>query len=251
MTATKEYICPVVSAGYIRSKMLKISNITKRYFRTVALNKVSFKVSENSITGIIGPNGAGKSTLLDIISGFQNPDEGEIYFNDRPLMLFKEKRKILSYMPEHLEIYPDYYVDEFIQFINAATRHIDTDLIEILNLAKVKNKKIRYLSKGYHQRLKLFFALSNTKKIMVLDEPFDGFDPIQLIEILGFIRSENRKGRTFILSIHQLYDAEKICNHYVLLNEGKVVTQGDIQTLKQTFGEDNSSLEQIFMRAIQ
>ncbi len=237
--------------GIIGSKMLTISNITKRYFRTVALNQVSFKVSENSITGIIGPNGAGKSTLLDIISGFQNPDEGEIYFNDRPLMLFKEKRKILSYMPEHLEIYPDYYVDEFIQFINAATRHIDTDLIEILNLAKVKNKKIRYLSKGYHQRLKLFFALSNTKKIMVLDEPFDGFDPIQLIEILDFIKSENRKGRTFILSIHQLYDAEKICNHYVLLNEGKVVTKGSIQTLKQTFGEDNSSLEQIFMRAIQ
>ncbi len=237
--------------GIVRSIMLKISNITKRYFRTTALNKVSFEVSENSITGIIGPNGAGKSTLLDIISGFQNPDEGGIYFNDRPLMLFKEKRKILSYMPEHLEIYPDYYVDEFIQFINAATEHIDKDLIEILNLAKVKNKKIRYLSKGYHQRLKLFFALSNTKKIMVLDEPFDGFDPIQLIEILEFIRSENRKGRTFILSIHQLYDAEKICNHYVLLDEGKVVTQGSIQTLKQTFGGDNPSLEQIFMRAIQ
>ena len=237
--------------GIIRGKMLKISNITKRYFRTVALNKVSFEVSEGSITGIIGPNGAGKSTLLDIISGFQNPDEGEIYFNDRPLMLFEGKRKILSYMPEHLEIYPDYYVDEFIEFINAVTKHIDTDLIEILNLAKIKNKKIRYLSKGYHQRLKLFFALSNTKKIMVLDEPFDGFDPIQLIEILEFIKSENTKGRTFIISIHQLYDAEKICNHYVLLNEGRVVTQGNIQTLKQTFGEDNSSLEQIFMRAIQ
>lgn len=231
--------------------MMKIKNITKRYFRTVALDKVSFEVSEDAITGIIGPNGAGKSTLLDIISGFQNPDEGEIYFNDRPLMLFKEKKKILSYMPEHLEIYPDYYVEEFIKFINAATKHIDTDLIDILNLAKVKNKKIRYLSKGYHQRLKLFFALSNTKKIMVLDEPFDGFDPIQLIDILEFIRSENRKGRTFILSIHQLYDAEKICSHYVLLNEGKVLTRGSMQTLKQAFGEDNSSLEQIFMRAIQ
>lgn len=231
--------------------MLKISNITKRYFRTVALNKVSFEVSENSITGIIGPNGAGKSTLLDIISGFQNPDEGEIYFNDRPLMLFKEKKKVLSYMPEHLEIYPDYYVDDFMRFIHRVTRHVDTDLIDVLNLAKVKNKKIRYLSKGYHQRLKLFFALSNTKKIVVLDEPFDGFDPIQLIDILEFVRSENRKGRTFILSIHQLYDAEKICNHYVLLNEGKVLTRGSMETLKQAFGDDSSSLEQIFMRAIQ
>ncbi|HFQ79996.1 MAG TPA: ABC transporter ATP-binding protein [Desulfobacterales bacterium] len=231
--------------------MLKLSNITKKYFKTMALNKVSFEASRGSITGIIGPNGAGKSTLLDIISGFQNPDGGEIYFNDQPLKSFKEYRKILSYMPQHLEIYPDYHVDEFIEFINAATEHIDINLIEILNLEQVKNKKIRYLSKGYHQRLKLFFALSNTKEIIVLDEPFDGFDPIQLIEILELIRSENIKGRTFILSIHQLYDAEKICNHYVLLNESRVVTQGNIQTLKQTFGEDNYSLEQIFKRAIQ
>ena len=234
-----------------RNKMFTISNITKRYFRTIALDKVSFEVAEGSITGIIGPNGAGKSTLLDIITGFQNPDEGEIYFNDKPLMLFKGKKKVLSYMPEHLEIYPDYYVGDFIRFVHRATRYVDTDLIDILNLAKVKNKKIRYLSKGYHQRLKLFFALSNNKKIIILDEPFDGFDPVQLIEILEFIRSENGKGRTFILSIHQLYDAEKICNHYVLLDEGRVVTKGSIQTLKQTFGEDNSSLEQIFMRAIQ
>ncbi len=231
--------------------MLKISNITKRYFRTVTLNKVGFEVSEGSITGIIGPNGAGKSTLLDIIAGFQNPDEGEIYFNDAPLMLFKEKKKILSYMPEHLEIYPDYYVADFIRFIHRATRHVDTDLLEMLNLAEVKNKKIRYLSKGYHQRLKLFFALSNTREIIILDEPFDGFDPVQLIEILNFIRSENRKGRTFILSIHQLHDAEKICDHYVLLDEGRIVTTGSMQALKQTFGEDNSSLEQIFIRAVQ
>ena len=236
---------------YKENKLLKISNITKIYLKTVALKKVSFEVSGGSITGIIGPNGAGKSTLLDIIAGFQNPDKGEIYFNDKPIMSFKEKKDIFSYMLEHLAIYPDYYVDEFIEFIHGATRYVDTDLIEVLNLAKVKNKKIRYLSKGYHQRLKLFFALSNTKKIVVLDEPFDGFDPVQLIEILELIRLKHRQGRTFILSIHHLYDAEKICNHYVLIDEGSVVTTGSIQTLRRTFGEENSSLEQIFVRALQ
>jgi len=231
--------------------MLKVSNITKRYSGTIALDRVSFDVAEDAITGIIGPNGAGKSTLLEIITGFRNPDEGEIYFNDRPLPAFKEKKKIFSYMPEDLRIYPDYYVGEFISFINEVTGYMNPELIEVLNLNPVKNKKIRYLSKGYHQRLKLFFALSNHKQFVVLDEPFDGFDPVQLIEILEFIRSENQKGRTFILSIHQLYDAEKICNHYVLLDEGRVVTTGSMDGLKRTFGEDNSSLEQIFIRAIQ
>ncbi len=231
--------------------MLKISNISRKYLKTPALNKVSFEVSEGSITGIIGPNGAGKSTLLDIIAGFQNPDEGEIYFNDKQLVSFKEKRTIFSYMPEHLEIYPDYLVDQFMDFIHIATGYVDTNLIEVLNLAKVGHKRIRYLSKGYHQRLKLFFALSNTKKITVLDEPFDGFDPVQLGEILELIRTKNRQGRTFILSIHHLYDAEKICNHYVLIDEGRIVTTGSIDTMRQTFGAENSSLEQIFIRALQ
>ena len=231
--------------------MVKAINITKKYIKTIALSKVCFEVPEGSITGIIGPNGAGKSTLLDIIAGFQNADEGEIYFGNRRLLSFKEKRDIFSYMPEQLTIYPDYYVDEFIEFIQQTTRYVDTNLIEVLNLDKVKNKKIRYLSKGYHQRLKLFFALSNTKKITILDEPFDGFDPVQLVKILELIRLKNRQGRTFILSIHHLYDAEKICNRYVLIDDGRVVTTGSIHTLRQTFGVENSSLEEIFMKALQ
>ncbi len=230
--------------------MLAAGNITKRYRRNVALERVGFQVPEGSITGIIGPNGAGKSTLLDIITGFQNPDEGEIRFRDRPLTSFRDKKRILSYMPERLEIYPDYHVDEFIGFVHAATGCRDARLVETLGLGKVKGKKIRYLSKGYRQRLKLFFALSNDKTIVVLDEPFDGFDPIQLMEMLGLIRSENEKGRTFILSIHQLHHAEKICDHYVLLNEGRVVAWGSLQSLRRNFGHDHASLEQIFIEAM-
>ncbi len=231
--------------------MLKISNISKRYLKTVALDKVSFEVSEGSIMGIIGPNGAGKSTLLDIISGFQNPDEGGIYYNDQPVSLFKEKKQLISYMPENLTIYPDYTVAAFIDFIQLATGYEDPELIKTLNLATLKNKKIRHLSKGYHQRLKLFFALSNRKKIIVLDEPFNGFDPVQLIEILELIKEKNRQGRTFILSIHHLYDAEKICHYYTLIDEGRVVTTGSIETLRHKFGVEKASLEQIFIRALQ
>ena len=231
--------------------MLLIDNITKRYSKTLVLNNVSFEVQRNSITGIIGPNGAGKSTLFEIISGFQGADSGKIYFKNKPLLSFNEKKHFISYMPEKLKIYPNYYVDDFIRFINKTTQYINTDLIEILDLNRVKDKKISHLSKGFHQRLKLFFALSNTKDIVVLDEPFDGFDPVQLIDIIGFIKLENQKGRTFILSIHQLYDAEKICNYYLLLNKGNVVAKGNMQKLRKRLGQEDLSLEQIFIRAIQ
>jgi len=123
-------------------------------------------------------------------------------------------------------------------------------LIDNLNLAAVENKKIRNLSKGYKQRLKLFLALSNNKPIVVLDEPFDGFDPIQLFDILELMKSENKKGRTFLISIHQLHNAEKICNYYILLNEGKVVAQGTIEQLRQKFGQVDTTLEQIFIAAL-
>ncbi len=230
--------------------MLVVNNIVKRYLKTLALNKVNFEVPEGSITGIIGPNGAGKSTLLEIISGFQNSDSGKVLFRNKPLRTFYDKKRIISYMPERLLLYPDYYVRDFINFIHKTTDYRDRNLIKIFCLEKVMDKKIAHLSKGFHQRLKLFFALSNKKQIVILDEPFDGFDPIQLIDVLDFIKMENRKGRTFILSIHQLHQAEKICTHYILLNEGNVLANGDMNVLKKKFNDDNLSLEEIFIKAI-
>jgi len=229
--------------------MLTISNIQKRYRQSIILENISFEIPEDSITGIIGPNGAGKSTILKIITGFEYSDAGEIYFNKKKISAFSEKMSLFSYMPEYLDIYHNYYLQDFIEFIQKTTKYVNTALIDKLNLASVKNKKIKILSKGYKQRVKLFLALSNNKPIVVLDEPFDGFDPIQLIDILELIKSEN-KGRTFLLSIHQLSDAEKLCDNYILLNEGRVVAQGTIETLKNKFGQVNTSLEQLFISAL-
>lgn len=233
--------------------MLKIKNISKQYNKVFALQSINFEIPEGSITGIIGPNGAGKSTLLDILTGLQHSDSGSIIFNDKPLESFTEKKKIFSYMPENLQIYPDYRTGDFIKFIQESTNYTDNTLIHTLNLDSVLNKKVRNLSKGYHQRLKLFAGLSNNKQIAVLDEPFDGFDPIQLMDILNLIKDENKNGRTFILSIHQLFDAEKICDHYVLLDEGDVVASGDLQALRKRYCNDDNraSLEKIFIKALQ
>jgi len=229
--------------------MLKISEITKRYSGNIALELNRFEVSSGAILGIIGPNGAGKSTLLDIITGFMEPDRGRVVFRDRELRSFDEKKQIFSYMPENVTIYPDFYVGEFIEFVHSMAGGLTAEFADALNLKKESHKKIVALSKGYHQRLKLLFALANTKEIVVLDEPFDGFDPIQLMDILELIKEENRKGRTFILSIHQLYDAEKICSHYVLLDEGRMVAEGSAEKLKQLYGKA-SNLEEIFVRAL-
>jgi ABC-2 type transport system ATP-binding protein len=230
--------------------MLRIENISKRYSRNLILKDVSCTVPERSITGIIGPNGAGKSTLLRIITGIENADRGEVSFNGTLLSSFDEKRRLFSYMPEHLQIYPDYSVERFLEFIHKATGHKDTPLLEALHLSKVGLKKIRHLSKGFQQRMKLYFALCNKKKTMLLDEPFDGFDPIQLQEILDLIRKEREGGRTFLISIHQLFDAEKLCTRYVLLDEGRVVAEGDMEALRREFGLPGASLERLFMEAL-
>lgn len=230
--------------------MLKILNVTKRYSGTTVLDKISFEVKEESITGIIGPNGAGKTTLLKIITGFENADEGEISFNGKSILSFEEKMSLFSYMPEQLEPYPNYYVGELLDFIHKTTGISEKESLEALNLENVRAKKIGHLSKGYRQRLKLYISLCNSKRIMVLDEPFEGFDPIQLVIILELIRKQRGEGRTFILSIHQLHDAEKICDYFVLLDEGKAVAMGDMERLRQSLGDKNSSLEEIFIKAL-
>lgn len=230
--------------------MLVVSKLRKSYGGVPVLDNVSFEIPEGTVTGIIGPNGAGKSTLLKIITGFETPESGQVQLMGKKVTSFYEKMSIVSYMPEYIEIYPEYYVFDFIDFVFSATRHKDTGLVTALNLGSVGSTKIKNLSKGYKQRLKLLIALANTKPLLVLDEPFDGFDPIQLLDILELVKAENRKGRTFLLSIHQLGDAEKICDYYILLSEGRLVARGSIEELRKDFGTGESRLEEIFMAAL-
>ena len=230
--------------------MIKVSNIVKKYSHQLILDNISFEIPEYSIAGIIGPNGAGKSTLLKIITGFEYADSGNIYYSEKNLYNLEEKVRFFSYMPEFLKIYPDFYVYEFIKFIENTAKFKNEELIMCLNLKAIFNKRIANLSKGYNQRLKLFFALSNNKPVVVLDEPFDGFDPIQLIDILELIKDENKKGRTFLISIHQLSDAEKICNYFILLNNGKLVAKGTLKELSERAKISNGNLETIFIQLL-
>lgn len=228
--------------------MIEVRGITKSYGQNKSLQDVSFSIPEGAVTGVIGPNGAGKSTLLKIIVGFEQADRGEILFRSAPLSSFAQKKTLFSYMPEQMEIYPDYTVFRFLNFLHHVAGQRNDELMEKLQLHQVSHKRIGSLSKGYRQRVKLYAALCNDKPAALMDEPFDGFDPIQLMEILRLITDEAERGRTFVISIHQLYDAEKICSRYVLLDEGRVVAEGGMAELKDRFG--GVSLEDIFISAL-
>lgn len=228
--------------------IIEVRGITKRYGQNNSLQDVSFSIPDGVVTGVIGPNGAGKSTLLKILAGFEQADRGEILFQNAPLSSFTKKKTLFSYMPEQMDIYPDYTVFRFLGFLHRVAGRKNEELMENLRLHRVLNKKIGNLSKGYRQRIKLYAALCSDKPVVILDEPFDGFDPIQLMEILRLITDEADRGRTFVISVHQLYDAEQICSRYVLLDEGRVVAEGGMAELKNRFGD--GSLEEVFISAL-
>ncbi|MCP4154305.1 MAG: ABC transporter ATP-binding protein [bacterium] len=227
--------------------MIALKNITKSYTGNTVLDNISLTVPEKSITGIIGPNGAGKSTLIRIIAGFEFSDSGAVHIKENP----NQTKKHISYMPEYMLIYPEYTVGEFLSFYHAAVNLKDDQLLTELSLNTVKTKNIKHLSKGWHQRLKLYTALCNAKPIVLLDEPFDGFDPLQLRDIIDIFKTQNANGRTFLMSIHQLAYAQKICDYYIFLNAGLVIAEGSLEMLKSRYPGAGNSLEDIFLKALE
>ena len=231
--------------------MISLKNISKHYSGNTVLNNVTLDFPANSVTGILGPNGTGKSTLIKIITGFEFPDSGSIYIEKTKMTDFQHRKKLLSYMPEKMTVYPEYFTDEFLSFYHSATDCRDTELLEMLSLKSVFGKKIKHLSKGWHQRLKLYLALCSVKPIIVLDEPFDGFDPLQMKEIAGLFKSQNSEGRSFVLSIHQLSYAQKICDYFIFLNNGEVAAQGSLEMLTKRFTAASNNLEEIFLKVLE
>ncbi len=230
--------------------MITLNKISKHYSHNNVLENVSLSTQDNAITGIIGPNGAGKSTLIRIMTGFEFSDSGSVSINQKNIPQFNQIKDQISYMPERMTLYPNYFVDDFLSFYHAMINHKDVNLLKSLSLETIFDKQIKQLSKGWHQRLKLYLALCNKKKIIVLDEPFDGFDPLQLKQLSTIIQSQNRAGREFILSIHQLSYAQKICTYFIFLNQGKLIAEGSFKQLALRYSITSGLLEDIFIKAI-
>jgi len=220
--------------------MIELKNVTKRFGNRVAVDSISFEVQKGEIVGFLGPNGAGKTTTMRIITGFFPPSEGEVKVagfdvNENPV---KAKEKI-GYMPENVPLYKELDVLSYLHFI-AEIKGVPKDKIasrvakamEEAGIAEVKNRIIGKLSKGYRQRVGIAQAIINDPDVLILDEPTVGLDPKQIIEIRNLIK--NMKGeRTIILSTHILPEVSMTCDKVIVINEGKIVAQGDVDTLTE------------------
>ncbi len=230
--------------------MIELKNVTKRFGNRIAVNSISFEVKKGEIVGFLGPNGAGKTTTMRIITGFFPPTEGEVKVagfdvSENPI---KAKEKI-GYMPENVPLYKELDVLSYLRFI-AEIKGVPKDKIdsrvakamEEVGLTDVKNRIIGKLSKGYKQRVGLAQAIINDPEILILDEPTIGLDPKQIREIRELIK-KMKGDRTIILSTHILPEVSMTCDKVIVINEGKIVAQGDVDTLT----EKSKSATRIFV----
>lgn len=226
---------------------LRIQNLTKKFGEQIALNNINITIDENEIIGLLGPNGAGKSTLMKSIAGVLNIDEGQILFNDNDITKHSiTSKKNIGFLPENNPLYQDMYVKEFLKFV-ANIHHISdekiNDVIDLVGITPEKSKKISQLSKGYKQRVGLAQAILHEPDLLILDEPTNGLDPNQIIEIRNVIK-EIGKAKTVILSTHIMQEVEALCTRVILIHQGKIIQDSKIEDFKGRF----SSLEEAFQQ---
>ncbi len=223
--------------------MIEVKNLVKKYGDFTPVDDLSFIVEDGEILGFLGPNGAGKSTTMNMITGYISATSGDVYIDghsmfDEP----EEAKKCIGYLPEIPPVYPDMRVREYLNFV-ADLREIPAkqkaaEVDRVMGLARVdhmQKKLIKHLSKGYRQRVGLAQALVGNPKVIILDEPTVGLDPMQISWMREFIRSL-AKEHTVILSSHILFEVSAICDHVLIINHGKKIVMDTPDNVIRTIG---------------
>ncbi len=221
--------------------MLAVRNLTKEYNDVVAVKNLSFTVNEGKIFGLLGPNGAGKTTTIRTLLNIIKPTSGEISFNDRKIS--RDFFNVIGYLPEDRGLYKKSRVDEVILYfaalknMNRSESHKQLGYwLERLQITHYKTKKIEELSKGNQQKVQFIISVIHNPKLLILDEPFSGFDPINQQIIRETILSFISEGKLIVLSTHHMDFAEKMCSEILLMNKGQEVCSGSLSQLKKNFG---------------
>ena len=229
--------------------LMRVAALSKHYGDQRALADVSFTVNAGEALGLIGPNGAGKTTLLEAIAGLTPVDGGEIHWGDRPLTRY-ERRNHIFYLPDGVRPWSDQFVIRVLEFFAGVYRGSNSDIaatIAAVGLGPVLGKRVMALSKGYARRLMWALALLAPHQLLLMDEPFDGFDLKQTRQMTGLLREMLVPTRTLVLSIHQLADAEHVCDRFVLMTEGRVRGAGTLDELRVCADCPMGGLQEIFL----
>jgi len=235
------------------STVLKVNGIHKCFGRFAALTDVGFQVRAGEVVGLIGPNGAGKTTLFECLAGILPTDSGTVLIEDRPIRP-AELLPILFYLPDAIAPWPAQSVGWALDFtigFFGGNRSIRDELVEQLDLKRLLRQAIGTLSKGQRKRVLLTIGLMTPQPVLMADEPFDGLDLRQTREVAAILRAHVRRGRTLFLSIHQINDAARVCDRFVLLSSGRVRGEGTLEELSTIAGSrrENGSpgLEEVFL----
>ena len=230
-------------------ELLIVEGITKRFKDRCVLNSVSFSVRHHEVLGLIGPNGAGKTTFFECVAGLIPTNAGAVRFDDTVLPA-SHRKDHLFYLPDAILPWAEQTVKwalRFFEKLYGSSRATISDLIGPLRLDEIMKSRISSLSKGERKRMLLALGLLTEQPLLLLDEPFDGLDLRQTRDVMTLLKHDAAKGRTLMLSIHQLVDAGRVCDRLVLLSGGKVVGEGTIDELRAQANLSVGGVEEIFL----
>ncbi|MFQ5568472.1 MAG: ABC transporter ATP-binding protein [Rhodothermales bacterium] len=228
--------------------LLSIDHVTKRYGDFVAVDQVSFEAQPGRILGLLGPNGAGKTSTIRMIAYITIPDEGQILFDGHPVG--PESQQQMGYLPEERGLYKKLKVGEQLRYLaelKGLSRAVASDKIRYwldrFDASDWAGKKVEELSKGMQQKIQFIATILPEPRLVILDEPFSGLDPINSELLRDIILELKEQGRTILFASHRMEQVEQLCDDICLISEGQILVKGPLRDVKRSFGRDTIVLE--------
>lgn len=223
---------------------LVLEGVTKRFGRFTAVDDLSLTIPEGQLFGLLGANGAGKTTTIRMILGILEPTEGKIRWNGEKID--DSKSYLVGYLPEERGLYPKLTVKDQLVYLARLRGMEKGEALEQLNfwlerfhIPEYREKRVEELSKGNQQKIQFIAAILHRPKLLFLDEPFSGLDPVNTDLLKGIIRDLVKEGTTIIFSSHRMEQVEELCENLVILRKGRPVVQGNLKEIKRSFGKKN------------
>ncbi len=230
------------------NELVRATNLTKKYSDKVALQHFDISIPKGSIYGLLGPNGAGKTTFIRMLNQITQPDEGEIWLENEKLQ--PKHISEIGYMPEERGLYKNMAIGEQCMYLaklkglSSKEAKVRLDYwFEKLQIEKWWKKKLSELSKGMAQKIQFVVTVLHNPKLLIFDEPFSGFDPLNANLIRDEILELKKQGKTIIFSTHRMESVEEMCDYVALINQSQKVLDGDINTIRNQFKEHKYEVE--------